>query len=97
MERITDISQLKKGDKIFSIADNGELTFIEFLCVHPHNPYYSLFLDIKQDGMPKFYNHNLQFYQWYRYDNNIKDEDILKMQIEILSNWIKNAKERYKI
>ena len=38
MERITDIKQLKPGDKIWSIDHfSANATIIEFVCIHPHN------------------------------------------------------------
>lgn len=35
LEKVTDITQLKPGDKIISIGVTSEI--LEFLCIHPHN------------------------------------------------------------
>ena len=60
MERITEIKQLKPGDKIWTINTfTGNVDIIEFVCEHPHNSEYSIFMDEKYDGMPKFYNKHL--------------------------------------
>ena len=59
MKRITEISQLTKGDVIVIIVDH-KIVKREFVCVHPHNNKYSLFLNELQDGCPKFYNENLK-------------------------------------
>lgn len=51
MEKITSISQLKKGDKIWTINTfSGMVDILEFLCVHPHNEEYSIFLNENYDG-----------------------------------------------
>lgn len=69
MERITEIKQLKPGDKIWTINTfTGNADIIEFVCVHPHNPEYSIFLNENYDGMPKFYNKHLTDAEYYRYD-----------------------------
>lgn len=70
MERITEIKQLKPGDKIWTINTfSGMVDIIEFVCVHPHNPEYSIFLNGNYDGMPKFYNKHLAEGDYERYDN----------------------------
>lgn len=98
MERITDIKQLKPGDKIWSIDHfSANATIIEFVCIHPHNHEYSVFLNINYDGMPKFYNKRLQEDKWYRYDgtdacwNEIHDAEIVEHQ-----KWIENLRGRLK-
>ena len=48
LEKVTDITQLKPGDKIISIGVTSEI--LEFLCIHPHNNNYSLFLNSNLDG-----------------------------------------------
>ena len=60
MEKITKIEQLKAGDKIWTINRfTGDVDIMEFVCIHPHNPAYSIFLNENYDGMPKFYNQRL--------------------------------------
>lgn len=80
MKRITDVSQLKKGDIIVSVQANREVRR-EFLCVHPHNDKYSLFLDELQDGCPKFYNDNLKIKEWYLFTNSKEENKELNAMI----------------
>ena len=53
MKRITNINQLKPGDKIFIVNQDGSLEILEFREIHPNNDNYSLFLNENQDGMHK--------------------------------------------
>ena len=69
MKRITNISQLKAGDKIFRVHGD-ELIIKEFICIHPHNEHYSIFLNDMEDGAPKFYNSRLESEEWYLYTGN---------------------------
>ena len=59
METITSVEQLERGDRIFRIDNVGRVEIIEFLCIHPHHSGYSIFLDINQDPIKKFWNKNL--------------------------------------
>ena len=69
--KITDINQLKAGDKIWTInAFNGNVDVMEFVCIHPHNPDYSIFLNENYDGMPKFYNEHLTDADYELYDGS---------------------------
>lgn len=70
MKRITNISQLKPGNKIFTVNYNGSLEILEFREIHPNNDNYSLFLDENQDGMHKFFNKTLEDREYYLYDNS---------------------------
>lgn len=88
MKRITDISQLKKGDVIVSIYDDREIRR-EFLCIHPHNDKYSLFLNELQDGCEKFYNSYLKTSEWYLFTKSKEDyNEIDTMVIESLKKSI---------
>lgn len=88
MKRITDISQLKKGDIIVSVLSNREVKR-EFLCVHPHNENYSLFLNELQDGCEKFFNKYLKTSEWYLYTKTKEDNnEIDAMVIESLKKSI---------
>lgn len=70
-EKITDIHQLKKGDKIWTIDKfSGRVKVLEFVCIHPHNEEYSVFLNDCYDGMPKFYNKNLADGDYERYEDS---------------------------
>src|SRR5574344_144179 len=92
MKRITDIHQLNSGDKIWRITDNCNLEIIEFLCIHPHNEEYSLFIDENKDGMPKFYNSILQDPEYYLYEDK-STKDIIKEKIRILELRLKHMKQ----
>lgn len=81
-EKITDITQLKPGDKIMSIGVTSEI--LEFLCIHPHNKNYSLFLNSNMDGTKKFYNDKLRNGNYYRYSDKC---EILALKATI--NWYK--------
>lgn len=81
METITSVEQLERGDRIFRIDNVGRVEIIEFLCVHPHHSGYSIFLDINQDPIKKFWNKNLAEQDWYRYDSDVWTE-IYQMEIE---------------
>lgn len=70
MKRITNISQLKPGNKIFTVNYNGSLEILEFREIHPNNDNYSLFLNENQDGMHKFFNKALEDREYYLYDNS---------------------------
>lgn len=67
MERITDINQLKTGDKIIRFKRSGTYEILEFVCIHPDNDEYSVMLDSNLDGTPKFYNQVLKDAKYYRY------------------------------
>ena len=72
MKRITNINQLKPGNKIFTINRDGLLEILEFRELHPHSDGYSLFLNENKDGMHKFYNKTLENKnrEYYLYDDS---------------------------
>lgn len=70
MKRITNINQLKPGNKIFTVNRDGSLEILEFREIHPNNDNYSLFLNLNQDGMLKFFNKTLEDREYYLYDNS---------------------------
>lgn len=70
MKRITNINQLKPGNKIFTVNYDGSLKILEFREIHPNNDNYSLFLDENQDRMHKFFNKTLEDREYYLYDNS---------------------------
>ena len=94
MKRITDISELKPGDRIWRIKNGINVEIIEFVCIHPHNNEYSFFIDLNMDGVPKFYNHGLQISAYYLYEKK-SDKDIEKEGIRVLELRLKNLKLRY--
>lgn len=67
MERITDINQLKTGDKIIRFKGSGIYEILEFVCIHPKNDKFSVMLDTNLDGAPKFNNQALKDAGYYRY------------------------------
>ena len=88
MKRITEISQLTKGDIIVTIADR-KIVKREFVCVHPHNDKYSIFLNELQDGCPKFYNENLKLKEWYLFTNSKEEwKELYDMVVEELKKAI---------
>lgn len=70
MKRITNINQLKPGNKIFTVNHDGSLEILEFREIHPHSDDYSLFLNENKDGMHKFFNKTLEDREYYLYDNS---------------------------
>lgn len=94
MKIIRDINELKPGDKIISI-DYNYVETREFLCIHPHNEDYSLFLDFNLDGMKKFWNQRLEEEEWYLYSDDEWDE-ICKIQIKELQAKIAYCKSLLK-
>lgn len=82
MKRIKNINELKPGDIIIRI-DFNSIETREFLCIHPHNEKYSLFLNSNLDGMQKVYNPRFEEEEWYLYSGNEWNE-IRKKQIEKL-------------
>ena len=70
MKRITNINQLKPGNKIFTVNHDGSLKILEFREIHPYSDDYSLFLNENKDGMHKFYNKNLENEEYYLYDDS---------------------------
>lgn len=88
MKRVTEISQLTKGDIIVTIVDH-KIVKREFVCVHPHNDKYSLFLNELQDGCEKFYNSYLKTSEWYLFTKSKEDyNEIDTMVIESLKKSI---------
>lgn len=94
MKRITNISQLKAGDKIVRV--HGDMVIImEFICIHPHNEEYSLFMDDNKDGAPKFYNKRLENEEWYLYTgDNAEWNEIYDIKIAWYERQIERIKNR---
>lgn len=89
MKRITDIKELKRGDKIVRIDSDG-CGFYEFLMIHPHNDQYVLMIEEMSQNAPKFYIPILtdpqgKWFMDYTFEE-IYDRRIayLKRQIELL-------------
>lgn len=96
MKRVTEISQLTKGDVIVTIEDH-KIVKREFVCVHPHNDKYSIFLDELYDGCPKFFNENLRSKDWYLFKNSEEErKELNAMMVEELKNSITFYEQRSK-
>lgn len=96
MKRVTEISQLTRGDIIVAIKDL-KIVKREFVCAHPHNDKYSIFLDELYDGCPKFFNENLRFQDWYLFTNTEEDrKELYTMMVEELKNSIAFYEQRSK-
>ena len=92
LKRITDISQLKKGDMIFNVSGDV-VTIFEFREIHPHNDAYSIMLNSNQDGAPKFYNKRLEEEEWYLYTDETPWDEIYQIVIDSLTTSIERYKE----
>lgn len=96
MKRVTEISQLTKGDIIVTIVDH-KVVKREFVCVHPHNDKYSIFLNETYDGCPKFYNETLKFNEWYLFTNSKEEwKELNAMMVEELKKQIEFYEQRSK-
>lgn len=97
MERITSVNQLSKGDRIAKI-DGNKVILLEFICIHPHNEKYSVMLDDNKDGVPKFWNEDLERQEWYKYtgDQWIELHQIMAEQLRKQMEWHQNRAEELK-
>ena len=69
--RVNSFSELKPGEKIWSISRNGRFEIIEFVkIIEGTNENYSIFLNMAKNGMDKFYKGRLSDEKWYRYEDN---------------------------
>lgn len=77
--RVNSFSELKEGDKIWSIKRTGEFEILEFVkTLDAPVEEYSIFINMSKDGIPKFYEGRLKdVYEgrlkdekWYRYEDN---------------------------
>ena len=96
MIRITNIRELKQGDRIFKIDSNGIPVFLEYVCPLPSYPSeYSLMVDqLTKNGAPKFYNKDLEKEEWYLYSENQDWVEIHQMEIQWHERQIAHLKER---
>lgn len=95
MKRITNVSQLKKGDVIVNVKGDV-ITTLEFREVHPHNDAYSIMLNSNHDGAPKFYNKRLEEEEWYLYTSGKQCFELYQMVIDNLTAEIERYKDRMK-
>ena len=95
MKRITNVSQLKKGDVIVNVKGDV-ITTLEFREIHPHNDAYSVMLNINHDGAPKFYNKRLEEEKWYLYTGGKQWSELYQMVIDNLTAEIERYKNRMK-
>lgn len=95
MKRITNVSQLKKGDVIVNVQGDV-ITTLEFREIHPHNDAYSIVLNSNHDGAPKFYNKRLEEEEWYLYTSGKQWLELYQMVIDNLTAEIERYKDRMK-
>lgn len=96
MKRITNVSQLKRGDVIVNVRGNV-ITTLEFREIHPHNDAYSVMLNETYDGAPKFYNKRLEEEEWYLYTSgNEQWKELYQMVIDNFNKSISYYQNRIK-
>ena len=96
MNRITNVSQLKKGDVIVKVK-GSVITTLEFREIHPHNDAYSVMLNDTQDGVQKFYNKRLEDEEWYLYTNRKAQwKELYQMVINNINNSIDYYQDKIK-
>lgn len=89
MELVKSFDELKKGDKIVNIIDN-EVVVMEFVCLHPKDCYYALFLDtMVTDGAKSVSKTSFEKSTNYRF-NDTKEE-----WIEIYQTLIENTNKKH--
>ena len=93
--RVNSFSELKEGDKIWSIKRTGEFEILEFVkTLDAPVEAYSIFLNMSKDGIPKFYEGRLKDEKWYRYeDNAITWYHIYSAQAKFYKDEAKHCKE----
>lgn len=93
MKRITDIKELKPGDRIVSIQNLNVVT-LQFIGVNPNHEDLSIVLELSTgDANSRFLNGRLQEYEWYLYNNTETEwREIAAMRIEKLKQEIENTK-----
>lgn len=92
MKRITDIRQLRPGDRIVRIGRRGEVEIREYLCPHPHFKGYSIFLDNNGTPAGTLWDEELGREFWYKYDPD-RWEALYLMQIDHYNReieWVKH-------
>ena len=68
--RVNSFSELKEGDKIWSIKGNGAFEIIQFVkLLDASVQEYAIFINTNKDGIPKFHKGRLKDEKWYKYDD----------------------------
>lgn len=93
MEKLTDINQLKRGDRFTHINADGFNEY-EFLCIHPHNPAYILAIDGLTQNAPKLYINDIVKENSNYYVGKFDSEFVTKKRIEILKERISRLENR---
>lgn len=93
MKRITDIKELKPGDRIVSIQ-NLNIVTLQYICVNPNHEDLSIVLELNTgDANSRFLNGGLQEYEWYLYNNTETEwREVAVMRMEKLKQEIENTK-----
>ena len=94
--RVNSFSELKEGDKIWSINGNGAFEIIQFVKLLDASVQgYAIFLNTNKDGIPKFYEERLKDEKWYKYDDSETTwYHIFSAQAKFYRNAAKECKER---
>lgn len=93
MEKLTDINQLKPGDK-FTYIDAYSFKEYEFLCVHPHNQKYILAIDGFTKDAPKLYINDIVKENSGYYLGAFDREFVTQTRIELLKQHIQHLEAR---
>lgn len=95
MRQITDIKQLKKGDRIATLCE-GKIKFLTYIQEHPYNSEYSLMMNADKD-CEKFYNRLFGIDAYYYFSNSKEDwNDLYQLQIEWFERRINRIREQQK-
>ena len=93
MEKLTDINQLKRGDRFAHINADGFNEY-EFLCIHPHNPEYIIAIDELTQNAPILYINNIVKENSNYYVGKFDSVFVTKKRIELLKERISRLENR---
>ena len=91
MKTIQSIDQLKKGDRIVSMHGD-DVTYYEFLCVHPNNDQYVLMIESLSQEAKKIYIPKLLNNEHFLTDYTMNE--IYLAEIDWHTQQIERLKER---
>ena len=94
--RVHSFSDLKPGEKIWSINSNGAPYMLEFVKpLEAPVDGYAIFLNVIQDGTPKFYEGRFEKENWYKCEDiETPWYHIFSAQAKFYRNAAKECKER---
>ena len=93
MKRITDIKELKPGDRIVSIHNLNVVT-LQYIGANPNHEDLSIVLELSTgNANSRFINGALQENEWYLYnDTKTERREVAVMRMEKLKQEIENTK-----